>query len=116
MHTSILSKWIADEIALEQSEGASESADPATQACVFINVLASHVDEFLADRNLVIALREMFRSRGLTGKVFFTTLFGLGLEMNQEQLPILGWLMENENRTAGDKILWASEIAGNEPN
>ena len=98
-----LRRWIEEELIASRAEGESDASflEPKTQACVFLNVLATHVREFLQDKALVQALRDIFEQRGVTGELWFLTLCQLGVQMNQEQLPILGWLMEERSTKVG---------------
>jgi len=110
----LVRSWIDEEMEMERAEGTPESTFIKPReglAPMMVNVIANHVDEFLEDKELVQNLKVLFQERGLIGEVWFVTLVGIGMEMNQAQLPILGWLMEGDSpEEHGMQTLSLSEV------
>ena len=78
-YAKTIKSWIDEELARCREEGDTEQRllEPTYQGCILVNVIAEHVDEFLADKQLTQTLRPIFERRGLTGEKWFITMAGL---------------------------------------
>jgi hypothetical protein len=98
-HTEIR-RWIEEERQLQIAEG-DDLSHELTEAGLFHNTLANHINEFVADRALTVALFNEFTRRGISEDLWSVTLFMLAVEANQAQRLVVGWLMDAHTNAFG---------------